>query len=144
MCAPALAMLAMLAFCVSGWAQPDGAASAPTLTPSDGDFTNNLVSLVIVPVITWSALLAGIVAGTMCYVYWRRRIRPHALLIGAVVAVVLALSTQLFVKAVLLNAEQKDCQSAEFGDENTSERAITCGGARERAANAFGFVSTYA
>ena len=140
-CAPALVLLAS---CVSGWAQPDGAASAPTSTPSDGDFTNNLVSLAIVPFITWSALLVGIVAGTMCYVYWRRRIRPRALQIGAVVAVVLALSTQLGVKAVMLNAEQKDCLTAEFGDENTSERAITCGAARERAANAYGLVSIYA
>lgn len=140
-CAPALVSLV---FSVSGRAQPNGAASAPTSTPSDGDFTTNLVSLAIVPFITWAVLLAGIVAGTLFYVYWRRRFRPHALLIGAVVAVVLALSTQLGVKAVVLNAEQKDCLSAEFGDDNTSERAITCGGARERAANAFGFVSTYA
>ena len=140
-CGPALVLLA---FCASGWAQTNGAASAPSSMPSDGDFTNNPVSLMIIPFITWSALLVGIVAGTVFYVFWRRRIRPHALQIGAVVAVVLALSTQLGVKAVMLNAEQKDCLSAEFGDENTSERAITCGAARERAANAFGLVSTYA
>ena len=91
-CAPALVSLA---FSVSGRAQPNGAASAPASTPSDGDFTTNLVSLAIVPYITWSALLAGIVAGTLFYVYWRRRIRPHALLIGAVVALVLALSTPM-------------------------------------------------
>lgn len=139
--APAVVLLAL---CTSGLAQINGAASATSSTPSDGDFTNNPVSLAIVPFITWSALLVGIVAGTVLYVYWRRRIRPYALQIGAVVAVVLALSTQLGVKAVMLNAEQKDCLSAEFGDENTSEQAITCGASRERAANAFGLVSVYA
>lgn len=56
----------------------------------------------------------------------------------------IALLTQFAVKAVWLDAEQKDCLSAEFGDENTSERAITCGSARERAANAFGLVPVYA
>ena len=102
------------------------------------------MNLAIVPFITWLALVVGLVVGTLCYVYWRRRMRPHALQIGAAVALVLALLTQSGVKAVVLNAEQKDCLSAEFGDENTSVRAITCGAARERAANAFGLVSTYA
>lgn len=42
------------------WAQPEVAASAPTPSPSDGDFTNNPVSLAIVPFITWFSFFAGV------------------------------------------------------------------------------------
>lgn len=136
--------LLLLGFVTSAWTQTDGVATSPSSTVWDGDFSENPASLAIVPFITWSALLVGIIAATMFYVFWRRRLKLHAFQIGAVVAVILAMSTQLGIKAVMLNAEQKDCLSAEFGDENTSEQSINCGSSRERAANAFGLVSRYA
>ena len=136
--------LPLLTFSTHGWAQPGAPASAPPTLPSNGDFTNNPVSLAIVPFITWFGFLVGVIAGVLFFVYRRRRLMPYALQGGALVAVVIALSTQFAVSATRLDAEQKDCRSADFGEENTSERAITCGSARERAANAFGLVSIYA
>lgn len=136
--------LPLLTFSSLGWAQPAAPASAPPTSPSNGEFNIKPVDLENVPFITWFGFLVGVIAGVLFFVYRRRRLMPYALQGGALVAVVIALSTQFAVSAALLNAEQKDCRSADFGEVNTSERALDCGGARERAANAFGLVLRYA
>ena len=120
-------------------AQAAGAASAP----ASPEYDSPSVTLEVVPWITWGGLALGVAVGALILMFRKRYLLSYPSAVAAASAVVIAVFAHQAVLSWVLNGEQKDCRSAEFGVVNSSEVAINCGSTRESAANAFGTVGLY-